>query len=124
MLDAFFAATTRDIGQRVILHVGFGDDLQIAPMMRDIAHEERHHKDRSHQQKQHRDLAAGRPLGMLQRRMRSVRIFLRQLPRQPLDFGAQFLLRGSALDGSIALSTGLSGSSMVDDVIVSIAQAF
>ncbi len=35
-----------DIGQRVILHVGFGDDLQFPPMMRNVAHEERRHKDR------------------------------------------------------------------------------
>ncbi len=97
-----------DIGQRVILHAGFGDDLQIAPMMRDVAHEERRQKDRGHQHQQHRDLAAGRPLGMLQRRVRCVRILLLQLPRQPLDFGAQFLLRDRAEHASI----GLSGSSM------------
>ena len=113
MLDAVLGRDHGHIGQRVILHAGFGDDLQIAPMMRDIAHEERRQKDRGHQQQQHRDLAAGRPLGMLQRRMRAMRLLLLQLPRQPLDFGAQFLFGGRAWSRSI----GLSGSSMVDDVI-------
>ncbi len=75
-----------DIGQRFTQRAGFRRDLQIPPMMRDVAQKERRQKDRGHNQDQQRDLASGRPLGMLQRGMCAVRILLLQLPCQPLDF--------------------------------------